>query len=330
MQSITFNLKGHDLFIDAIKAYAIMWVLIGHFFPGTKYLLYPIWGGYEVPLFIIVQCFHFFKKDEPSLRIGRIFTRVILPFIYIQLFIVVILFIGKGFSGLGEILSYFPQHGGYGQGDYYPFVYVQIALLLPVFYWVTNKIGDKKWTLFFLYLILCEGLELFSSFLHIPNSVYRYLAFRYLFLVYFGWLWVKEGIKLDTNTLLLSLLSLLSIVFFAYIRKPCEPWFLDTVWAYHRWPCYFFVAELLVYILNKVWLWLSKYKSVVGAVSFLSIHTYDIFLAQMVAYVIFPHELFGFMPGIMASMARFISATVFSLLFGWLIHIFLSKLHYSK
>ena len=45
MQSITFNLKGHDLFIDAIKAYAIMWVLIGHFFPGTKYLLYPIWGG---------------------------------------------------------------------------------------------------------------------------------------------------------------------------------------------------------------------------------------------------------------------------------------------
>jgi len=67
---ITFNTKGYDGFIDFIKAYAIICVLIGHtLIPYLHDIGYCIWAGMQVPLFILVQSFHGYKKERYRLRV---------------------------------------------------------------------------------------------------------------------------------------------------------------------------------------------------------------------------------------------------------------------
>lgn len=288
------------------------------------------WGGVQVPFFIIVQCFHFFKKDSPQLSVKRIFTRVLLPFIYIQLFIVLLLFVGNGFSGLSSIIGYFPVYGAYGQGDYYPIIYVQVALLLPFFFLINRKFDGFDGIMLIVYILLCEGLEIICSVVHVPDSVYRFLVFRYVFLIYFGWKWAREGIDMNSSTIVLSLISLLSIIYFHYIHVNNEPFFLNTVWRYHRWPCYFYMACLLVYMLNIIWSQINTNLCVVKSVKMLSKYSYDIFLAQMVAYVLFPPELFKMLPGVTASLSRFFAATIFSILFGFFVHNVLLKLSFLQ
>ena len=45
MQTITFNKSGYDPFIDYIKAFAIICVLIGHTFPFPEYWGYRLFAG---------------------------------------------------------------------------------------------------------------------------------------------------------------------------------------------------------------------------------------------------------------------------------------------
>ena len=190
---IVFVKNGRDTFIDFIKAYAILWVLIGHFLSCSKGILYPIIGGNQVPLFVAVQCFHYFKYTPPRiLNVSKILTRVIIPFFLIQLFIAIVLFVLNGFSGLNFIIGSFFINGGYGQGDYYPLIYIQIALLLPLFYKIISRIESDYFLLFF-FVVFCELIEIMFSYIQISDTLYRILALRYFLLIYFGWKWVNFG-----------------------------------------------------------------------------------------------------------------------------------------
>lgn len=85
MKVITFNTKGHDDFIDFLKAYAIVCVLFGHTFLWLDKVGYCVWAGMQVPLFILIQTFHTYKKVSLKINIKRIIQRVLLPFIIIEL-----------------------------------------------------------------------------------------------------------------------------------------------------------------------------------------------------------------------------------------------------
>lgn len=74
--TISFNTKGYDVFIDFIKAYAIMCVLFGHTFLWLDKVGYGVWAGMQVPLFILVQAFHWYKKDKPVINFVKILKRV--------------------------------------------------------------------------------------------------------------------------------------------------------------------------------------------------------------------------------------------------------------
>lgn len=84
-RTITFNKSGYDPFIDFIKAYAILCVLMGHTFPYLKASGYSIWYGMQVPLFVLVQVFHVLKKERYSFSIKKILIRIVFPFLFIQL-----------------------------------------------------------------------------------------------------------------------------------------------------------------------------------------------------------------------------------------------------
>ena len=295
---IKFNKTGYDPFIDFIKAYAIICVLIGHTLPVTN-LGYGLWAGMQVPLFILVQTFHFYKKEKTSLNVKKIFQRVVLPFVVIGLFEFLVLCILYGGYGCKQMFyDELINGGGYGPGSYFPVIYVQIAFLLPCFGWVLNRLNRTQLIWFF--LALAEGLEVMCSLIQLPEWLYRLLAIRYLLLILLGWLWVREGITLSRKMVILSLMSALAIIYFEYVVEyyhiDNEPWFFKTAWTFHRWPCYYFCANGLVYYLQVIWRWSRKTEWINSFIKELAKSSYEIFLVQMCAcYAI----SFLHMPGVM-------------------------------
>ena len=91
-KALTFNKTGYDPFIDFLKAYCIVCVVIAHNFPVSlwKYCLFQIWGDMQVPLFILIQVFHAFKKEDgPRIKWQALFRRIVVPFVIIQFIILI-------------------------------------------------------------------------------------------------------------------------------------------------------------------------------------------------------------------------------------------------
>lgn len=130
--------------------------------------------------------------------------------------------------------------------------------------------------------MICEGFEILLSLIGFPDGLYRLLPIRYFFLIYLGWIWAKEGIVINIKTILISLLSMLSIVYFEYYYTPKEPWFYGTSWKCHRWPCYFYVYSLFSGILYWIYNKAKKYKYFQTITRILAKCSYEIFLIQMI------------------------------------------------
>lgn len=283
MKAITFNKIGYDPFLDFIKVWAIMCVLFGHTFPYLNQVGYSLWLGVQVPLFTLIQIFHAYKKDTPIISITKIFSRIFLPFIICE---IVVFVIASCIVGGGKSLIYQGLlSGGYGPGAYYPWIYLQVAFLLPLIYPILKKIPQNA--LLWVFLIICEGCEIFFSIVDFPDWIYRLLAIRYFFLIYLAILWIKKGIVPDWKMLLFSLLSLATIVYFRYFSVNDEPWFYNTAWKTARWPCYYYVANLYVYMLYLLWTAINKSSFVSKCVKRIAASTYEIFLTQMSVIYLF-------------------------------------------
>jgi len=282
--TISFNTKGYDVFIDFIKAYAIMCVLFGHTFLWLDKVGYGVWAGMQVPLFILVQAFHWYKKDKPVINFVKILKRVIFPFFVIE-FLTVGIALLFGLNNANELKTLALSGGGYGPGSYYPWIYLQVAILLPLFSPLLCRFS--KWVSLIIFIIICQLFEFLFSIIDLPENIYRLLAVRYIFLVPLGWLWAKEGIVINWKTILLSILSLFAILYFEYLSVHDEPWFFTTKWQFHRWPCYFFLAYGFTGILNIVWKRLVNYELIIKYIKVLASSSYEIFLVQMsVIYLI--------------------------------------------
>lgn len=81
---------------------------------------------------------------------------------------------------------------------------------------------------------------------------------------------------------MLSLLSMGAIVYFEYFYFPTEPWFYDTAWNCHRWPCYFFVSTLFCACLHYLYERIVGIKIVDKSIKILAKCSYEIFLIQMI------------------------------------------------
>ena len=282
-KKITFNRTGYDPFIDFIKAYAIICVLIGHTIPFTDYWGYGLWAGMQVPLFVLVQSFHGFKKETLDINCKKIFLRVILPYIVVQS-IAFIFLLCKDSSGLYSFIG----SGGSGPGSYYPCIYIQIALLLPLVKKWIDKNRNNKTKVLITFLVICESFEVLFSVIDLPDRIYRLLAIRYLFLLYLAWIWVKDGIVINRLTTILSVLSFIAIIYFEYFSIDDEVLFYKTAWKYHRWPCYYFVAIWGGYLLRMVFDYIHSNHFIMVTVRLLAKCSYEIFLIQMLVLYLYP------------------------------------------
>lgn len=284
-----FNKTGYDPFIDFIKAYAIICVLIGHTLSFHDYWGYGLWAGMQVPLFVLVQSFHFFKKEKPSFSFKKIFWRVLVPYFLIQSLVLINILGHYDGDTLLSQLELYIFSGGYGPGSYYPWVYLQLALLLPIINGLVKK--GSKMKLAIAFIIICESFEMISSIIDLPDYIHRLLAVRYLFLFYLAWLWVTEGIVINRRTIILSSISFLSIIYFEYFSVDDEILFYKTAWKYHRWPCYYFVAEGGAFLLYYVYKYLSKNVMIDRIIKLLAKCSYEIFLIQMLVLYLYPNGL---------------------------------------
>ena len=182
--TILLNKNGYEPFLDFLKAYAIIGVLLGHTIPYLDETGYSLWYGMQVPLFVLIQTFHVFKKETYQLNIPKIVKRVLLPYVLIQI-LPLWYFIYKGIR-FADIIGYYTNGGGIGPGSYYPWIYLQLAFILSFVKPLFEKTSSSY--MFIVFVVICEGLEILTSLLHISDGLYRLLSIRYTFLIYLRWI----------------------------------------------------------------------------------------------------------------------------------------------
>ena len=145
MHKIELMRNGYDPFLDFIKGFCIVSVILNHSVgPYLRdYALFYFWGEIAVPLFLLLQSYHVFRKEKISLgkqQFVKMFHRILLPCIIISLVGFVILIIFKHIS-LYEMCRRILLGGGIGYraGTYYVWVYLQFFLLLPLTYWAFRR-----------------------------------------------------------------------------------------------------------------------------------------------------------------------------------------------
>lgn len=290
---VTFNKTGYDPFIDFLKAYAIIFVVVAHIFPTSlwNYCLFQVWADMQVPIFILIQAFHAYKKGAPIIKWTTLLNRIIIPFVLVQgftLFFFILFFPNQ----TNDVLISSIISGGIGPGSYYFWIYLQVAIILVIVWPVINRLTRVQVTwLFLMCSIFCEVL---FSLINLPDYIYRLLAVRYLFLIPMALIWVDEGVLLNVKHIILSIISIFFVLFFSFLKIDLEPLFYNTGWACHRWICYYYLPILLTYAL---WLlydsffkvgWISSFVKKIGKSS------YGIYLAQMSVFVLFPIQCMDF------------------------------------
>lgn len=263
--------RGYDPFFDFMKGICILCVIWLHSIPKA-HTGSVFWASQAVPLFLFMQVFHALKGGRirfPDWR--KLFHRIIAPYVVTLL---VILFLPS------LIQRPFRFELQAGPGAYYPFVYVQFAILIPLFAWLARAFkGHFKTALLASTLLASIASELAASWLHVPNLVWIYLCARYLFIIGLAAFWLEGRIRLTPWTFLLSLASLYFLWLFRYAHFKWPPLFFDTTWNQCHWVCYFhpaFLCPVLIGLLYRVsFKGLKKLLIVLGKAS------YEIFLAQM-------------------------------------------------
>lgn len=325
MQVVVFQKSGYDPFLDFIKAYSILCVLFAHTIPFLDEIGYCLWAGMAVPLFILIQVFHVFKNDTNALNIRKLFQRIFLPFILVQAITFGI--DAMRCSSVKELAAKYIM-GGVGAGSYYPWLYLQMAIVLYIVRPMLEKCtGIQK---LIVLMLVCEVFEILLSLTGLSDSVYRFLPVRYFFLIYLGWVWVKYGIRLTPTTVVLSLLSMASIIYFAYFYIPTEPWFYDTAWRFHRWPCYFYASTFLCSILFWVYDKTKNNEFVAKSTKMLAKCSYEIFLLQMVVLHLMPSIDYTNKYALEFAGIKFISVWGISIFGGYWFNLYFNKIVMRK
>lgn len=285
--SIKFKNNEYDPFIDYIKGTCIIFVIWTHCFFRDELdsILFPFWGDNAVPLFLLIQVFHFYKKENsnnfPSIK--KLWKRIILPFIILMVFTFsfdyFIYF--EETSGKINIPLYWNNRG---PGSYYIFIYIQFTFLLPIIRPILSRLS-LKW-LCLLFIIVSHIFEFSFCVISCPDAFFRITFFRYTFLIFMGYLLAKKGIPFNKTTLMLSAISMVFIYLFNYTTYDWGYLFCTTFdnWSSCHWVCYIYITILFLYIIKILYHKLGY--SLKTGIENIGKYSYEIYLFQMFYFAI--------------------------------------------
>jgi peptidoglycan/LPS O-acetylase OafA/YrhL len=269
--SVHLRKSGYDPFFDFTKGICILFVIWLHSMPKNQFGA-VFWASQAVPLFLFMQVFHALKGGGirfPDWR--KLFRRIILPYVVT---LVLICILRSSLQGKFHLTL------RAGPGAYYPFVYIQFAVLIPLFARFARAFkGHFRTALLAATLLASIASELVASWIHVPNLVWIYLCARYLFIIGLAAFWLEGRIRLTPWTFLLSLASLCFLWLFRYAGFKWPPFFFDTPWSQCHWVCYFHPAFLCPVLLGM--LYRVSFKGLKKLLIALGKASYEIFLSQM-------------------------------------------------
>ena len=298
MCSVTLSTKGYDPFIDFLKGFCIICVILNHSMSESliRQTAYYFWGVSAVPLFILIQIFHGYKKGIDCCHVNyyKIWHRVLQPYLLCQLVIFMFLCINYRLAtpdSITQLALNMVKSGGYGPGAYYPWIYAEIAIILP-FTTILFRIRNMASCLVF--ILLSQVIETLCVLLHLPDIAYRLLFFRYSFLSYLGYLLATKGFHITWKTITLAIICLAVSTYIVYEKPDTYPLFYPFVNPVTHWFCYIYIAFLLLPLLRYVYQLLPMNK-LKGILLKIGQYSYEIFLFQMAYFILFDTALRSFL-----------------------------------
>jgi peptidoglycan/LPS O-acetylase OafA/YrhL len=287
MERTEFRKEGYDSQIDYIKGLCILFVVWTHCMNRGELstILFPYWGDTAVPIFIIIQVFHYYKKGVsvhmPS--IPKLWKRILQPYIIM----VTLMFTAQFFmyydmtDGTFSPTLYWEKRG---PGSYYIFIYLEMAFVIPLFAPLFRRLSTK-WLLA-IFLILSQLVEIVCSLTHCPDNLYRILFPRYLFLIFIGYLLATKGLRLNKLTITAGIISMFFIYLFAYSRCNMEPVFCTSLvlWPLCHWVCYIYIAFFFLTFLKYTYTKLIKCNRFLLCIKNIGKYSYEIYLFQILYY----------------------------------------------
>ena len=141
-----------------------------------------------------------------------------------------------------------------------------------------------------IFLIISIACEVLFSVIHLSDNIYRLLSVRYLFIIPLALSWVNEGVVLTKSNTILSIISIVAVLFFSMSSLNLEPFFFQTGWATHRWICYFYLPTILTYLLWILSLKICRFEYFYSFIKMIGKSSYEIYLLQMFVFVLFPAD----------------------------------------
>lgn len=288
MKRNEFNKTSYDPQIDYIKGLCILFVVWTHCIGRNElgYMLFPYWGDTAVPIFIIIQVFHYYKKGVtfrmPSAF--KLWKRILRPFIIMiaLMFLVQYFIYYDTTEGTFSPFFYWDRRG---PGSYYIFIYLELAIVIPLFAPLFRKL-PVKW-LFVIFVVLSQLVELICSITQCPDNLYRITFFRYTFLIFIGLLLATKGLELNRLTIPGGIISMVFLYLFAYTRINMEPLFCThlSLWPLCHWVCYIYIAYFFLAFLKYTYTRLfRRYSSITIYIEKIGKYSYEIYLFQIFYY----------------------------------------------
>ncbi|WP_371874055.1 acyltransferase family protein [Prevotella sp. E15-22] len=286
---ICLKREGYDPFIDYLKGICIFFVILNHCLPSefTNKTFFCIWGSTAVPIFLIIQVFHTYKKgiERINTNYKKIWNRIIKPFLLTESIIICLHFtrhVIYGDTSTSQFIETTILWGGIGPGCYYPWIYIQFAILLPLFAAIFRKIKGTK--LLLLFIVLSTIIEIVVANI-IPTRIYRLLFLRYLFLIYLGNIIAVQGIRINITTSIIALIGMGATILFHYNDIYIYP-FTNQKISICNWICYLYITFGFLKILKKLYSYPTKNLFINKGLQWMGIHSYEIFLIQMLVFSI--------------------------------------------
>lgn len=297
--------------INYIKGIASLSVVLLHCMPNY-YIVSPIWIGQAVPIFLFISAYLTYSsfergktlKDYYSKNsIVKLFNRIFKPFFYVLALQIFIFYLFKNdFSIKGIILS-----GGIGPGSYYPWVYLQTWLFLPLIIKITDSFSLRS--SFTIFLCICIILEVVTSLLSIHELIYRMTFYRYIFVLYLACIVQKFNIKINLSVIILALISITYSLIATYTNLNFEPIFFFSGWRSQTWISYFYTV-LVFLVLERLYI-LQSENLITKILVYLGNYSYEIFLCQMFIFSFLSLNNFSFIGNVYFENLLFIITATF-------------------
>lgn len=308
---------SRDYFIDYIKGIAILFVIIFH--SGIERSLKIetlLTTEQSVPLFLLASSFIYFKKNKnlnfyKKNDFIKFFKRIFFPFIIFELLILFVSYCK------GEInLKSFILKGGFGPGSYYPYLYLQYWLLLPIF----NYLIKCKNLKLIHAIIISVLFELFFSIISLnsifsiySDPIWRLFVGRSVFIIYLGFLISENKFKVINFLPLIFIGIFVSILQRYSIYNFSIFFFTSKAFVFNgiHWPLYFYSAFFFIFLRNLYFIFSSKIKILL---CWLGFNSWEIFLSQMLFFEKINLDNFYWLPHYL-KIPFFICFSMFSCIF---------------